>query len=523
VFDPVAVRSCAGGRLHTGVIPDLITFRAIRLHFHPLLSATEAEAIQDSFHNVLCPPRPASANLHEIEHLDQIAVKRVNVLPVIGVGLKACSFDTVGCARRYQIPFAVVFLANMHLGADYQGPTQYPCVGKHSRSRINHVLHLAHRSSSKNESRARCHDGCVNEVWAEHVDAYALQTACAAQTSEQAQHGVLRGAILWLDGNRCKRGDGAEEQEMAVARLLGRVAVHVAVPRPRVLGKPEIGKMRCVHDTGAVDVHDLEVWWGRLSSVEIPAHLHHVLASNSSVGDNSIQPAMRTQLDSLFEEVDLRLPLGHVALDEVDLVLACDLLVDRTTQLVALLYVDVTNDDRCAVLRPVAHESRSEATRSSRYEYDLAIDPACFVGYSDIDRRGLADGLDHALVLVGIHVRCEVALSCARSYIALQGAFGGERGCGSVSSRVKAGRKLQRQAAGTRPLSQIGPDADVPRHVGGRTSCRPERDRGEILAGAHGVLMSYIDSLTQDMDEARAGSGRKHAWDGRCGSGTWGR
>jgi hypothetical protein len=69
MFPPMAVRLCARGRLHAGGIPDLITFRAIRLQFHPFLSATKAEAIENCFHDVLCPPRPASADLHKVEHL----------------------------------------------------------------------------------------------------------------------------------------------------------------------------------------------------------------------------------------------------------------------------------------------------------------------------------------------------------------------------------------------------------------------------------------------------------------------
>jgi hypothetical protein len=94
-----------------------------------------------------------------------------------------------------------------------------------------------------------------------------------------------------------------------------------------------------VHYASAVDVHDLEVWWRGFCSVEFPSLLHGIFTGDSSVGYDSVKAAMRTQLDRLFEKIDLGLPVCHIALDEVDFVLARQLLVHCATQTVTLLYI----------------------------------------------------------------------------------------------------------------------------------------------------------------------------------------
>ena len=55
------------------------------------------------------------------------------------------------------------------------------------------------------------------------------------------------------------------------------------------------------------------------------------------------------------------------------------------------------------MLCPQAHKTSPEATRSSCYQDDLILHPRRIVGGSDVDWRGLTDGLDHALRFVASH------------------------------------------------------------------------------------------------------------------------
>jgi hypothetical protein len=140
----------------------------------------DSDTVQDSFHDVLRPSDPSSADLDEIQHLDQVAIESIHILPVIGIRFETGCFDTVWGSGRDQIPFAIILLADMHLRANHQGATQYPCVCHKTCSRIHDILDLAHCASSKYESRPGCHNGGIDKIWAQKVDTYPLQATRAS-------------------------------------------------------------------------------------------------------------------------------------------------------------------------------------------------------------------------------------------------------------------------------------------------------------------------------------------------------
>ena len=101
---------------------------------------------------------------------------------------------------------------------------------------------------------------------------------------------------------------------MAIARRSRRrLRVETARRGTWVFGQPEAGKMSRVEHAREVHVHDLKGWRRRFGSVKVLAHLEDVRACYARVRDDAIQTAMWAQLDGLFEEIDLRLPIRHAA------------------------------------------------------------------------------------------------------------------------------------------------------------------------------------------------------------------
>src|SRR5262245_37185829 len=137
--------------------------------------------------------------------------------------------------------------------------------------------------------------------------------------------------------------------------------------------------MGCVQDTGPVDIDNLEIGLSWFGNTQVSRCLHDIGARNSRIGDDCVDAAVGTEPGSLFEEIDLRLPVGYVAVDKVHVLLA-RLFLDVVYEGMAVLHVDVPHDNHSPVLCPMPHKSGAEAARSPRDDNDFVLDPSCVVG-----------------------------------------------------------------------------------------------------------------------------------------------
>ena len=188
---------------------------------------------------------------------------------------------------------------------------------------------------------------------------------------------------------------------MPISHCLRRIGGPIRSPASGIPGQVPERQMRRIQHALEIHIQNFKIWGQGLSGIDIFWVLKRLLwVHDACIRDHGVDAAMRGHLDYVLEEGDLGLPVGDIAVEEME-VLVARLFLDISDLLGAFLHVNVADNNVRACCCPAAEEAGAEAGGAAGDEDGLIFEEGG-VGYGcgelgGGERRGLANFVDDGI------------------------------------------------------------------------------------------------------------------------------